>query len=262
MTADDLKRVHARMGRADFDDLSRLDGSRAAAEHAGNRGADDAQPDGAVSAGRVWIPQREGAPRDDRGEEARLRRHDPYVADPGFSKIPVPSMLGKEHAAARARLIDPAKAACSVKPSQFAGLTSSTGGRHDLPLGHRSRRQHRVAHSEPVQLVRQRRGATGDRFHAAESWRALHSRRRIIPTSSRRASGRSTPSFRRSCRRATSASASGSWAASTRRRRTRSLSRTSPTTAWTSRKRSRRAVSRKARSTAATCTSKRSFRNL
>ena len=51
-----------------------------------------------------------------------------YVADPGFAKIPVPSMLGKEHAAARARLIDPAKAACSVKPSQFAGLTSSTGG--------------------------------------------------------------------------------------------------------------------------------------
>ena len=36
-------------------------------------------------------------------------------------------MLGKEHAAARARLIDPAKAACAVKPSHFAGLTSSTG---------------------------------------------------------------------------------------------------------------------------------------
>ncbi len=51
-----------------------------------------------------------------------------YVSDPGFTKVPVPSMLSKEHAAKRAQLIDPAKAACAVKPSQFAGLTSSTGG--------------------------------------------------------------------------------------------------------------------------------------
>jgi gamma-glutamyltranspeptidase/glutathione hydrolase len=51
-----------------------------------------------------------------------------YVADPGFAKIPVPAMLSKEHAATRARLIDPAKAACAVKPSQFAGLTSAVGG--------------------------------------------------------------------------------------------------------------------------------------
>ena len=51
-----------------------------------------------------------------------------YVSDPGFMKVPVPSMLSKEHAAKRAQLIDPAKAACSVKPSQFAGLTGSAGG--------------------------------------------------------------------------------------------------------------------------------------
>ena len=75
MTAADLARVRARMGRSDLDDLSRLDGLRAAAEHAGHRGADDAQPDGAVSARRVRLPQRQGAARDDRGEEARLRRH-------------------------------------------------------------------------------------------------------------------------------------------------------------------------------------------
>jgi gamma-glutamyltranspeptidase/glutathione hydrolase len=37
-------------------------------------------------------------------------------------------MLSKEHAAKRAQLIDPAKAACAVKPSQFAGLTGSVGG--------------------------------------------------------------------------------------------------------------------------------------
>lgn len=51
-----------------------------------------------------------------------------YVADQAFAKAPVPAMLNKEHAAARARLIDPEKAACAVKPSQFSGLTSSPGG--------------------------------------------------------------------------------------------------------------------------------------
>ena len=51
-----------------------------------------------------------------------------YVADPSFAKVPVPAMLNKEHAARRARLIDPAKARCAVEPSQFSGLTSSHGG--------------------------------------------------------------------------------------------------------------------------------------
>ena len=51
-----------------------------------------------------------------------------YVADPNFSKAPVPAMLSKDHARARARLIDPAKAACSVEPSVFDGLTNSPGG--------------------------------------------------------------------------------------------------------------------------------------
>lgn len=50
-----------------------------------------------------------------------------YVADPHFSKAPVASMLNREQAAARARLIDPARAACSVEPSTFDGLTSSQG---------------------------------------------------------------------------------------------------------------------------------------
>jgi gamma-glutamyltranspeptidase/glutathione hydrolase len=37
-------------------------------------------------------------------------------------------MLSKEHAKARARLIDPAKAACNVEPSVFDGLTNTGGG--------------------------------------------------------------------------------------------------------------------------------------
>jgi gamma-glutamyltranspeptidase/glutathione hydrolase len=52
-----------------------------------------------------------------------------YVADPRFAKVPVLPMLAKDAAIARARQIDPGKAACSVEPSAFAGLTDATG--HD-----------------------------------------------------------------------------------------------------------------------------------
>ena len=51
-----------------------------------------------------------------------------YVADQKFTKTPVPAMLSKEHAKSRARLIDPAKAACAVEPSVFDGLTNTAGG--------------------------------------------------------------------------------------------------------------------------------------
>ncbi len=51
-----------------------------------------------------------------------------YVADQNFTKTPVAAMLSKPHAKDRARLIDPAKAACNVEPSVFDGLTSSPGG--------------------------------------------------------------------------------------------------------------------------------------
>jgi gamma-glutamyltranspeptidase/glutathione hydrolase len=51
-----------------------------------------------------------------------------YVADPKFVKVPVLPMLSKPQGKARAALIDPAKAACSVEPSKFGGLTDSTGG--------------------------------------------------------------------------------------------------------------------------------------
>ncbi|MBI4477624.1 MAG: gamma-glutamyltransferase, partial [Acidobacteria bacterium] len=51
-----------------------------------------------------------------------------YVADPKFAKAPVPQMLDREHAKARAKLINPATAACAVEPSEFSGLTSSHGG--------------------------------------------------------------------------------------------------------------------------------------
>lgn len=51
-----------------------------------------------------------------------------YVADPKFSTVPVQSMLDKAHAKSRAALINTAKAACSVEPSRFGGLTDGHGG--------------------------------------------------------------------------------------------------------------------------------------
>jgi gamma-glutamyltranspeptidase/glutathione hydrolase len=51
-----------------------------------------------------------------------------YVADPKFTKVPVLPMLDKNLAKARTSLIDPAKAACTVEPSKYAGLTEGTGG--------------------------------------------------------------------------------------------------------------------------------------
>jgi gamma-glutamyltranspeptidase/glutathione hydrolase len=51
-----------------------------------------------------------------------------YVADPKFSKVPTAAMLSKDSAKQRAALIDPARAACSVEPSKYSGLTDGTGG--------------------------------------------------------------------------------------------------------------------------------------
>jgi gamma-glutamyltranspeptidase/glutathione hydrolase len=50
-----------------------------------------------------------------------------FVGDPSFTRVPVPAMLDKDHAATRAATIDPKKAACSVQPSEFPGLTTSIG---------------------------------------------------------------------------------------------------------------------------------------
>jgi gamma-glutamyltranspeptidase/glutathione hydrolase len=43
-----------------------------------------------------------------------------YVADPKFSQVPVDGMLSKDYAAARAKLIDTAKANCNVPPGEPA----------------------------------------------------------------------------------------------------------------------------------------------
>ena len=51
-----------------------------------------------------------------------------YIGDPAFSKLPVEQLLSKSHAASRAALIDPAKAACRVDPAKLDGVSDSEGG--------------------------------------------------------------------------------------------------------------------------------------
>jgi gamma-glutamyltranspeptidase / glutathione hydrolase len=50
-----------------------------------------------------------------------------YVGDPKFGAIPVDALLSKPRAAARAQLIDRAKAACKVAPSRLDGVTDAQG---------------------------------------------------------------------------------------------------------------------------------------
>jgi gamma-glutamyltranspeptidase/glutathione hydrolase len=50
-----------------------------------------------------------------------------YVGDPDFSRVPLHELLGKERAADRARLIDPARAASSVEPARLEGVTTVPG---------------------------------------------------------------------------------------------------------------------------------------
>jgi len=49
-----------------------------------------------------------------------------YDADPRFAKIPVGGLRSKEFAASRAKLIDPAKASCSVAPGKPPGTDNGT----------------------------------------------------------------------------------------------------------------------------------------
>ena len=62
-----------------------------------------------------------------------------YVADQKFTKTPVPAMLSKAHAKERARLIDPAKAACDVRAVGLRRPDELGRRRHDLSVGRSTR---------------------------------------------------------------------------------------------------------------------------
>ena len=112
-------------------------------------------------------------------------------------------MLSKDHAKDARELIDPAKAACDVKPSTLDGLTDSGGG-DTIYLSVIDKDGNIVSLIQSLYVeLRQRRRAAGHRLHAAQPRRALHAATRRIRTCSRRASARCTRSSRRSWKRAT-----------------------------------------------------------
>ena len=112
-----------------------------------------------------------------------------YVGDPRFSRNPVEALLSKPRAIERAKLIDHGQGGVPGRAGEAPRHHRRAGPRHDLHVGDRQGRQHRVADSEQLQRLRIGSGAAGHRLHAAEPRRAVHARARIIPTRSRRASG-------------------------------------------------------------------------
>ena len=225
------RRVPARMGHADQDQLPRLERLR------------DRPADQGISA-LMMLNLMEPYPMADYGFHSTNALHVMIEA----KKLAYADMLqlhrrSAVHAqsgrrapeqAARDRsrkLIDHSEGRVPGRAGEAARHHRRAGQRHDLHVRDRQGRQHRLVDPEQLQRLRLRPGAAGHGLHAAEPRRAVLARRRTSRTRSRRTSGRCTRSFPRSWRRAISGSASASWADGTRARRTRSLSPTSSTTA-------------------------------
>ena len=175
-----------------------------------------------------------------------------WVGDPRFAAAPVPALLAKERAARRAAAIDMQRAAADVEPDRLAGLTTGPGG--DTVYLSAIDRDGNI-----VSLIQSIFHGFGSGLVAPGTGFALQNRGALFtlepghPNELAPASGRCTPSSPASCARTACASASASWAASTRRRRTRSSWPTSPISAWISSRRSRPGGSPSRRSRGWTC---------
>jgi hypothetical protein len=176
---------------------------RAAAEHAGHRGADDAQRDGTVSARAVRLPQRQGAARDDRGKEARVRRYAPLCRRYALLEGSGPADA-EQGARQGSRTSDRSREGIVQRRALAARRADDRNRqRHHLPIRHRQGRQHRLLDSELVFLVSAAGLCRWTPVSCCTTVARCSRSRADIRTSSRRASGRCTRSSRRSCRRVT-----------------------------------------------------------
>ena len=129
-----------------------------------------------------------------------------YDGDPRFSKIPVEQLLSKEYAAQRARLIDPAKANCTVAPGALSAATPPTFPWSIAKATFFPSSRVTMPSLDPASPSR-----VWDSLCriAAPCFRSTPRR----PTRSRATSAPFTPSFPHLWSTATSTSASASWAA-------------------------------------------------
>ena len=128
-----------------------------------------------------------------------------YDGDPRFGKIPVDQLLSKEWATKRAALIDPAHANCTVAPGAL--------GTSDTTYFSVVDRDGNI-----LSIIQSNYENFGSHVTVLGMGFALQNQRRAIFAGSRSprmrlrdARGRSTPSFRHSCRRAISISDSALW---------------------------------------------------
>ena len=186
---------------------------------AGHRRTRDAQHHGALPAVR---PVRT-APQElhKRIEAMKLAYADVNATTPirASARFPVAGLLSKEYAGKRAAP-HRSRARQLHRRSGIPAASDTT-----YLTRRRSRRKHRLLHSEQLQQLRIARDGGGHGLRPAESRRRYSRSIRNHRTCSRAASGRSTRLFRPSWRRAISTSASASWADRISRWRMRSSSR-------------------------------------
>ena len=202
LTAADLAAQSRRLDRAHLDDLSRLRGARAAAEHAGRRRARDAQhPRGLRRQGAR--PQLSGL-----SAPARRSQADRVCGSRGVARRCGSTGGPRAHQVQGVRGRTPARdrsgegggeLRCADARRPDAGRAGPPGrqGRHHLHDGCRPRGQRRLADSVDLRELRRRHRRRRHGHHAAQPRQPLLAAARTSRTCSRPASGRST----RSCRR-------------------------------------------------------------
>ena len=147
-----------------------------------------------------------------------------YVGDPKFSKVPVAELISKDAAAARAKLINPTRATCAVTPMELTWVAQ-------LPAADTIYMSAIDREGNMVSLIQSNFGGFGSGVVAPGTGFALQNRGGLFslerghPNALEPHKRPLHPLFRRSCKRVTPTSRSGSWAVGTRARRTRSLFR-------------------------------------
>ena len=223
MTAEDLAEFQSEWVEPVSTDYRGWKSLRNAAQQPGHRRARDAQHHGDVSARAIMRRAERWKICTMKIEAQKLAYEDlrRYVADPRFAKLPTAGLISKR-LRARARRADPppARPTARLRPGKPPATAGDT-----IYLSVVDRDGNIASLIQSVYLSFGSGVAVDDYgFHLQNRGGLFELDPDSPQRAGARASGRCTPSFRPSWRRATSTSASASWAARTRRRPTRSSS--------------------------------------